>query len=232
MQSVCAGSAPYLTEEKMRPQPTDEFLDTARVRGEQVAKIVEHLTSSIGCEKTTGARLLAAGKLYEVAQSFTLASMAYERALEEGDALDEVRIRTAIVLLKSGEPRRALVIANALADASPRFVFNDISGRGRSVFTVQGDALRANCDFEGAEAAYRKALDILPGDEHAAGHLAILLMDKPRVDEAMILLQSLVADDRYKELQATINLLDNAPLRLPAIQSIVRNSLFVINQDV
>lgn len=216
----------------MVSQDTDSFLESALLRGEQVARIVENLVSVMKGGTTVEERLLASGKLYEIAHSYTLANMAYEQAMTEGNFFDEVRIRTAIVFLRTAEPRRALVIINGLVRSSPQFVFQDINGRRRSVFTVLGDALRENCDFEGAECAYRKAMTILPDDEHSAGHLASLLMEKRKIDEAMILVKPLIADDRFMELQSTINLLGNGSLQLPAITSIVRNSLFSVRPQV
>lgn len=221
-----------VTEEVMVPQGTDEFLDAALSRGEEVAGIVNNLVNTMKGAESVGERLLAAGKLYEIANSYTLASMAYEQAMTAGDLADEVKVRTALVLLKTADPRRALVIANGVVHSSPQFIFRDISGRRHSVFAVLGDALRANCNVEGAESAYRQAMTIVPDDEHSASHLAMLLMEKPNIDEAMALVKPLVADNRFTELQSTINLLGNAPLRLPAITSIVRNSLFAAKPQV
>lgn len=57
------------------------------------------------------------------------------------------------------------------------------------------DALRFAGDLPGAEAAYRRTLELRPGDENARVNLGIVLADLGRVDEARTTWQALLRDN-------------------------------------
>ncbi|MFP5394320.1 MAG: hypothetical protein ACLGI6_22740, partial [Gammaproteobacteria bacterium] len=147
---------------------TDAFARDAHKRATEVVDIVNRLVPELS-GRDEGARLLAAGKIYEIRQRYLLARAAYERVADDDRVADEALVRLAIVAQKLGDSRRSVVLAQTLVRRAPDFTFADIGGVQRSALTVLGDALRDNCDLEGAREAYEGALKLVPQDEHAAG---------------------------------------------------------------
>jgi tetratricopeptide (TPR) repeat protein len=197
-----------------------EAINTAATRGREILNTVQGLLRELEAKDETK-RLLAAGKIHEIEQVYAKARACYEAILAKTPKQHEARARLAIVLLKSGHRLRGLEIALNLTKEAADFRFSDITGRPRSAQAVLGDACRDNGDTGGAKKAYGRALELEPGDAHAAAQLTRILLSENAVESAADLAERHLHGQDLAAFRATKALLANDPLQLPALSGLV-----------
>lgn len=193
-------------------------------RGKQIVAALNGLITTVeeaGADEAK--RLLAAGKIQEIAQLFDAARDTYETILAKNPRATEARVRLALALLKSRDPVRGLAMAKQAAEADAKFLFNDITGRPRSVQTVLGDAYRAQHDTVRAREAYEAAVKLQPKDSYAAYRLAQDHVQNGEIEQAVKLSDQFLDGGEQAAFRSTINLLVNDPHRLPALGGVVRD---------
>lgn len=199
----------------------EEELKLAAARGKRIEKTVKKLVGQTSESKNEAHAVLAAGKIWEIAQAFSAARRDYLKALEIDSELLEAKARLALVELKMGRREEGLEHAKGLTREHGAFGFDNISGNPISSMTVLGDALRINGDGDGAIQAYRAALEVSDKDGYSAMRLVELLVDGNLTREAAKVAEKYAELPELASLSATIRLLDNDPNRVPAIRGVV-----------
>lgn len=115
-----------------------------------------------------GAVLQAAGRRDEAEQAF-------RQSLTLRPDEPATLARYALLALERGEPRRAAELAEAALRRHPQLA---------PAWVVLGNARRLQDDLAGAEAAYRQAVQILPGYRDARYNLALVLLQRLSYCEA------------------------------------------------
>jgi len=193
-------------------------------RGKQIIAALNDLVATVenaGADEAK--RLLAAGKIQEIAQLFDSARDLYETILAKYPKTTEARARLALALLKGRNPVRALAVARQAVETDAKFVFKDITGRPRSAQTVLGDTYLANNDDTLAKEAYSAAVSLQPSDSYAAYRLAQGHLQDGEIDQAVKLSDKFLDGGEQAAFRSTINLLVNDPHRLPALGGVVRD---------
>jgi predicted Zn-dependent protease len=189
-------------------------------RGKTITKTIQELLKVVEKQPGTPSAMLAAGKLSEIEGDLPTAITWYERARHADDRLFEAQARLALAQLKCGTNAAALQIAVSLAKSAPAFTFPSLMMKTPlSAMTVLGDALYHNQQFEGAQVAFRKALDLQPKDTYSAGRYGELLLRAGRLDEAVVALEKV---DRtcgtFAPLLESARLAANDPELLPVVR--------------
>ena len=211
----------------------DSELDIERDRAERILKAVSRLRDELSSDCALFKRYLAAGKVREIAQNFQAAARYYRQAMEDDGNASEPLARLALVLLKMGETREGLNIAEELHERAPSYRFHTITGQPVSTSTVLGDALRLNGEISAAVNAYNQAIEISDGEDlYSVSRLTSLLIDQGDLKRAMEIGDKFMAAKEFGGVWATVDLLRNNPNRLPAIQGVLDNSVGLIAADV
>jgi predicted O-linked N-acetylglucosamine transferase (SPINDLY family) len=126
-----------------------------------------------------GAALHAAGRQDE-------AQSAFERSLALRPDDPATLTRAALLALERGRPRDASELAEAALMRQPQLA---------PAWVVLGNARRLQDDLAGAEAAYRQAVQILPGYRDARYNLALVLLQRLSFCEAEQWVRPLVEEN-------------------------------------
>ncbi|HSC79326.1 MAG TPA: tetratricopeptide repeat protein [Chitinolyticbacter sp.] len=183
-------------------------LQLAAAKGREIIQALERLVGEVEQAQSDAARLVAAGKIREVAQTFQLAQKHYHAALQRDPGSLEAKARLAILYTKQRRRPTALKTALEVAQQNAKFKFSDITGRPRSVQTVLGDTHRENGNAEDAKTAYAAALKLQSGDDYAAFRLAQLYLGSGDVAAAQSLAKKMGDHSEFAELNAALRLVN------------------------
>lgn len=205
-----------------RTAQSNPLIDSATGKAQEILGIVQQLLAEMGKEGTNDApRLIAGGKVYEIAQMYGVAQRYYEQASKIDPSLLEATARLALVHLKLGNRSTGLMIAQELVQRNPALKFPDISNRPRSAQAVLGDAYRDNGNIAAAKEAYSSAVATEPRDGYSASKLAEIHILESDIDSALALTKQFLKSDELQAFEATVRLLTNDANRVPAIAGIV-----------
>ena len=101
----------------------------------------------------------------------------------------------------------------------PKLTFSTLTGAPTSGLTVLGDALLADGQQDQAIAAYGSALELVPGDAHAASKKAALHIKRGQLAEVKRLESSISDSARFGAVSALVRLAGNDGALLPSIGS-------------
>jgi tetratricopeptide (TPR) repeat protein len=148
-------------------------------RPEEAVRAVDRLLSRLDKPQEQSRAYLVLGdallKLGRTSDAFN----AYQNALAADAGNQEAQYRAADMLLKSGNPTQALMIADVLVVSRPR---------DEKVLSLRGAALAAAGNVAEARVAFERALQVEPQSSEAAIALAELLLMQNNVGEARALL--------------------------------------------
>ncbi|UXY14939.1 tetratricopeptide repeat protein [Chitiniphilus purpureus] len=181
-------------------------LQLAAAKGREIIAALQRLVGEVEQAQSDAARLVAAGKIREVAQTFQLAQKHYQAALQHDPGSLEAKARLAILYTKQRRRPTALKTALEVAQQNAKFKFSDITGRPRSVQTVLGDAHRESGNAEDAKTAYAAALKLQSGDDYAAFRLAQLHLGSGDIAAAQNLAKKMGEHPEFAELHAALRL--------------------------
>lgn len=195
-------------------------LEFAATRGKAIVEAASNLVNQAG--GGDGAQsYLAAGKIHEMERVYGLAREFYEAASQDEKLRSEAMLRVALIHQKSGNGAHAMELALKVADQDPNFVFEDLTGRSRSVQTVLGDLYAASGQIDEAQTSYRQALKLVSDDERAGIQLADILIEQGDLDGASEIANTSLSGTAADAFAATADLLRNDPNRLPALQGVI-----------
>jgi tetratricopeptide (TPR) repeat protein len=150
-------------------------------RPEEAVRAVDRLLSRLDKPQEQSRAYLVLGdallKLGQTSEAFN----AYQNALAADAGNQEAQYRAADMLLKSGNPTQALMIADVLVVSRPK---------DEKVLSLRGAALAAAGNVAEAKATFERALQIEPQSSESAIALAELLLMQNNVGEARALLTS------------------------------------------
>ena len=168
---------------------------------------------------------LAAGKVWEISQSYLVAADLYAAARDSGEKTGEAQARLALALLKARQTKRALREAVQLVADHPKLTFATLAGAPTSALTVLGDALVANGQVEQGIAAYGNALELVPRDGHAAAKKATLHIKQGQLGEVRKLEAALANTEWFGAVSALARLAGNDGAMLPSVDSMRGSSM-------
>jgi tetratricopeptide (TPR) repeat protein len=170
--------------------------------------------------KDRPAALVAAGKVFEMANYYASSEASYAEAHNANPANHEAHARLAIARLKLGLNLDALKTIGELIDKAPQFKFRTLDEKPTSVLTVLGDALAASGNLAGAATAYKQAIELVPEDGYAVGRRAELLLQLGDLSAAQLIADRIPDHDLFSIVRSTLRLTKNDPAILPAILGI------------
>jgi protein O-GlcNAc transferase len=116
------------------------------------------------------------------------AQEAYERCLQIAPDRADAACEYALVLTKRGYPSEAVTLLEGLLSRDPQMTAAWI-GMGHAL--AQADKLKE------AATAFRRALELAPGERNARHHLAVILMQQWSLTDAEALVREIIRDDPY-----------------------------------
>jgi tetratricopeptide (TPR) repeat protein len=137
-----------------------------------------------------------AGMAYFKTGNQAAAKKYLERANALGVSDEDYKLVQAELNMRSGNDREALAIWESLSESQ---------GSNPDVWFNIGVVRHRLKDYAGAEAAYRKVLDIRPDDSDALNNLGLLLYDQQKYTEALEMFQKISSAD-HGSVNAQINL--------------------------
>jgi len=116
------------------------------------------------------------------------AEEAYERSLALAPERNDVAIEYALLLSKSGQARRAIEVLTRILEQETQ---NTVAWIGLGHAQAQAE------DFDAAASAFRKALELTPGEREARHNLAVIRMKQWSLVEAEQLAREIIRDDPH-----------------------------------
>ena len=213
--------------------PIDDNFESDTELSKKIVSTVTTLSEALQGSSKRSDKLIARGKIREIAQQFQQAAISYQEALREDAKSLEALSRLCLVSLKMGELHEGLILARSLIDRAPDYTFETITGARISSMAVLGDALRLQGETSSAAEAYKKSVDITHGEDvYSAVRFAAIKLDEGDMNAAMSTIEAVSGAGELSGILSTIQLLDNDPGRLPAITGVVSSAASQIIADM
>lgn len=236
LQALAAGERPEAdlgSEWLGAASSIDLFLDGTRLarQAQQSPSAARPALRALALERFVEAvqRASTARMLYHVQWAFAARDAGGERAMRSAAA--------ALLALWPDHPRSCFSAAQALGKVDPLAAIelyrrvNELEPQWGAPYQNLGNLLMDLKQYEAAEAALRRALELDPRDVHAANSLGALLHRQDRIDEAREHYHKALALRPMFETWANLGLLEEAAGRFTEAERALREALALVPED-